>query len=76
MNQIETCPGCGLRLKRVEGPTDPYSGASASCWAAFGEVLSREFQELSYPEFHRSESPRVSRRLFDVSQATMAGLGC
>jgi hypothetical protein len=45
MDEMETCPGCGLQLPRVDGPTDPYSGASPSCWAAFGELRAREFLE-------------------------------
>lgn len=49
----ETCPGCGLVLRQVEGPGHAYIGASASCWALYGEVLAREFGELDYPECHR-----------------------
>jgi hypothetical protein len=41
----ETCPGCGLLLERVDGPKHPYLGASASCWALYGEVLAREYSD-------------------------------
>ena len=41
----EACPGCGLVLPRSAGPTHPYIGASAACWALYGEVLAREFQD-------------------------------
>jgi hypothetical protein len=36
---METCPGCGLSRPGIDGPLDPYGGASASCWAAFQELL-------------------------------------
>jgi hypothetical protein len=50
---METCAGCGLVLRQVEGPGHAYIGASVSCWALYGEVLAREFGELHYPECHR-----------------------
>jgi hypothetical protein len=50
---MKACPGCGAELPEVEGPTDPYGGASSSCWAAFGEVCARDFGEYAYPEVHR-----------------------
>jgi hypothetical protein len=47
------CPGCGLVLPEYGGPTHPYVGASAACWAVYGELLAREYGELGYPECHR-----------------------
>jgi hypothetical protein len=44
----EPCPGCGLLLEAVAGPTDAYGGASAACWRLYGDVLSREFSDASY----------------------------
>jgi hypothetical protein len=35
------------------GPRHPYIGASASCWALYGELLVREYGELRYPRVHR-----------------------
>ena len=29
----------------MDGPTHPYLGASASCWALYGEVLAREYAD-------------------------------
>jgi len=50
----ETCPGCGARyLPLPWGATHPYIGASAACWAAFGELLAREFQDPAYGWIHR-----------------------
>jgi hypothetical protein len=47
------CPGCGLTMPDVDGPTHPYVGSSSACWALYGEVLAREYGELGYPECHR-----------------------
>jgi CTP:molybdopterin cytidylyltransferase MocA len=50
----ERCPGCGGRYPAVAaGETHPYIGASPACWAAFGEVLAREFQDPAYGWIHR-----------------------
>jgi CTP:molybdopterin cytidylyltransferase MocA len=50
----EACPGCGARYPRH--PTDEthaYIGASPACWAAFGELLAREFGDPAYGWIHR-----------------------
>lgn len=47
------CPGCGVVLDEFDGPTHPYIGASAACWAVYGDVLGREYGEFGYPEIHR-----------------------
>ena len=44
------CPGCGVVLPAFDGPAHAYIGASPACWARFGELLAREFQE---PEWFR-----------------------
>lgn len=50
----EPCPGCAERyLRHVHDETHPYLGASAACWAAFGELLAREFGDLAYGRVHR-----------------------
>jgi hypothetical protein len=51
--RTERCPGCGLDLPSSSGPTHPYIGASAACWALYGELLAREYEELNLPEGHR-----------------------
>jgi Family of unknown function (DUF5946) len=53
MPDDERCPGCGLELPAVAGPTHPYIGASAACWALYGELLAREYEALKLPEGHR-----------------------
>jgi CTP:molybdopterin cytidylyltransferase MocA len=50
----EPCPGCGGRyLPQAIDETHPYIGASPACWAAFGEVLAREFEDVTFGEVHR-----------------------
>jgi len=50
----ETCPGCGARYgPHPNGTTHAYIGASPACWAAFGELLAREFQDPAYGRIHR-----------------------
>jgi hypothetical protein len=49
----ESCPGCGLDLERIEGPSHPYIGASASCWALYGEVLAREYGDPEWGRVHQ-----------------------
>lgn len=38
------CPGCGLMTAVQDGPTHPYVVSSPGCWAIYGEVLAREYQ--------------------------------
>lgn len=49
----EPCAGCGASYPKSDGPTHPYIGASAGCWAVYGEVLAREYGEFAYPPIHR-----------------------
>jgi CTP:molybdopterin cytidylyltransferase MocA len=50
----EPCPGCGTRfLPQAVDETHPYIGASPACWAAFGEVLAREFGDVTFGRVHR-----------------------
>lgn len=49
-----TCPGCGLVLPpQREARRHPYIGASAECWALYGELLAREFQNPAYFSVHQ-----------------------
>ena len=51
----EPCPGCGARfLPQVVDETHEYIGASPACWAAFGEVLAREFGDITFGRVHRN----------------------
>lgn len=46
------CPGCGARFPDRDGPTHRYLDASPGCWAAYGEVLAREYSDLAYMAVH------------------------
>ncbi len=51
----EPCPGCGAGyLPQVLDETHPYIGASPACWATFGEVLAREFGDVTFGRVHRN----------------------
>ena len=43
MSEASICPGCGLELPERDGPTHPYIGASAGCWALYGELLAAQY---------------------------------
>lgn len=51
--EISICPGCGSRLPAVEGPVHAYMTSSPACWAAFGEVMAREYQNPDLMPVHR-----------------------
>jgi len=51
---VDPCAGCGARFPPVAtDETHAYIGASPACWAAFGELLAREFGDPSYGWIHR-----------------------
>ena len=47
------CCGCGEEFPRSDGPTHPYMLSSPGCWASYGEVLAREYQDRDYARLHR-----------------------
>ena len=47
------CPGCGVVLPGMEGPTHDYMESSPACWAVYGEVLAREYSDITYRAVHR-----------------------
>jgi hypothetical protein len=47
------CIGCGALVPDVDGPTHRYIGASPGCWAAYGELLAREFSDARAYAAHR-----------------------
>ncbi|NJC39877.1 hypothetical protein GGQ87_000135 [Brevundimonas alba] len=50
---IDVCPGCGSRLRAVEGPTHAYMTSSPACWAAFNAVMAREYSDPGLMAVHR-----------------------
>jgi hypothetical protein len=48
------CPGCGVVLPVVEGPTHAYMESSPACWSAYAEVLAREYSDPAlFARVHR-----------------------
>ena len=47
------CPDCGADFPEAGGVTHKYLGGSPECWAAFNELLAREFQDVTYYKVHR-----------------------
>ena len=50
---LTICPGCGVELPSLDGPVHRYMESSPACWAAYGEVLAREYQNPAYMAVHR-----------------------
>ena len=50
---LSKCPGCGGLFEDIEGPTHRYLESSPGCWAAYGEVLAREYQDPEYFAVHK-----------------------
>ncbi|MEO5951237.1 MAG: DUF5946 family protein [Chloroflexia bacterium] len=38
---LEPCYGCKALVPKIDGPIHAYAGASAGCWALFGETQAR-----------------------------------
>jgi hypothetical protein len=51
--ELGACAGCGALVPEVEGPTHHYIGASPGCWAAYLEVLEREYADFRYGRAHQ-----------------------
>lgn len=47
------CFSCGALVADIAGPVHRYMDSSPGCWAAFGEVLAREYSDLSFGRNHR-----------------------
>ena len=52
MAATRACPGCGLELERRDGPTHAYIGASPECWALYGRLLAREYEDPAHFAVH------------------------
>lgn len=53
MSDRQVCPGCGSDLPAVDGPLHAYMTSSPACWAAFGQVMAREYADRSLMAIHR-----------------------
>jgi hypothetical protein len=50
---IRPCVGCGASFPELEGPVHRYMESSPGCWAAYGEVLAREYGSPACFAVHR-----------------------
>jgi hypothetical protein len=50
---MEICPDCKIALPKNDGGSHAYLGASSSCWALYGELLAREYNDPAYMTVHR-----------------------
>jgi len=50
---LSRCPGCGAEFPDRQGPVHRYMESSPACWAAYGEVLAREYSDQAYFQVHR-----------------------
>lgn len=50
--EFERCVWCGLKTKIIDGPVHPYLESSAGCWAKYGELLAREYENYEYMQVH------------------------
>lgn len=49
----DLCPGCGAAIPHPGGVKQPTVGASPGCWAAYGDLVAREYGEWHNPPIHR-----------------------
>jgi Family of unknown function (DUF5946) len=47
------CPGCGVELPDSGGAVHRYMESSPACWANYGELLAREYENPDYMLAHR-----------------------
>jgi Family of unknown function (DUF5946) len=47
------CIGCQAEFAEIDGPTHEYMLSSPGCWAAYGEVLAREYSDNRLALIHR-----------------------
>lgn len=52
-NEIKRCFPCGAPVPEQDGPTHRYMASSPGCWAVYGEVLAREYEDVRYAANHR-----------------------
>ncbi len=50
---LSKCKGCGGLFEDIRGPTHRYLESSPGCWAAYGELLVREYTDPAYRRIHR-----------------------
>lgn len=67
---VEVCEGCGATVPDAPGPAHAYGGAAPGCWAAYGEVLARQYSD---PRF--SGARRLTVDAYSVQHPGRPGPG-
>lgn len=49
----KSCPGCGVELPPLDGPVHRYMESTPACWAKYGELLAREYENPEHMLAHR-----------------------
>ena len=49
---FDICPWCGVKTEKIDGPTHRYMASTPGCWALFGQVLAREYENVLYWRAH------------------------
>ncbi len=44
--------GCGARVPDIAGPVHRYMESLPGCWAAYGEILAREYGDIAFATAH------------------------
>jgi hypothetical protein len=47
------CPGCGLSLRVVEGPSHAYMTCTPACWSRYGDLLAAQYSSRDRMAFHQ-----------------------
>ena len=47
------CLWCKALVPDIEGPTHRYMESSPGCWAVYGQVLAREYSDVTFSTNHR-----------------------
>lgn len=50
--EYEYCPWCGVKTRKSIGATHKYLESSVGCWALYGELLAREYENYEYMSVH------------------------
>lgn len=50
---VKPCFSCKALVPDIDGPTHRYMESSPGCWAAYGQVLAREYSKLTFATNHR-----------------------
>jgi len=51
--KVCACPACGGEYPDIQGPVHRYMTSSPGCWAVYGEILAREYNNPGFFEVHR-----------------------